>query len=1153
MPLPYVIDNRHHRLADVLSELLAAKPGCSLDVATAYFNVGGFALLESGLARVTSLRLLIGSEPKAGYDIGLPPDRDAVKGLLRKELEEAPFREEMYGQVERLIAFLQQAKVEVRRYDHGFLHAKCWIFYGEKPDAQRRLFDRFKPVIAIVGSSNFTRPGLTTNRELNLVHKVLLDPEEAHDANASEAVRWLATERPNENITQTNRQLLKSEVGARAIIDLERWYDEEWNESSDFKQDLVELLNASKYGKVEYTPHQVYMKALYEYFRDDLEGDEASDRKSAVELTVFQDDAVRRARRILETYHGVMIADSVGLGKTWIGKKLLEDLAYHKRQKALVVAPASLRDMWERELREASIAATVVSQEELGREEFDASPYFDCDVVLVDEAHNFRNPKTTRYAALETILGANSSKGREGLRKRVILLTATPISNSLFDLYYQLTLITGGDGGYFARVGIGDLRRYFVQARRALIESVRGSRVPQDVDGVGLTCLFNLLEEVVVRRTRQHIKTAYPEALVHGRPIRFPERELHTVQYNLEATYSGIYDDICDRIKQLKLAAYMLEDYKKEGVTRDESELGREEGLVAIFKNRFLKRLESSVYAFQISVRRGLRFFRTFEELLHKGKLFRSGDYYEMLRFIDDDEVGGEDDDHIRSLAEQIDARDDLRAMVEKLEPVDVKDYDLARLRHDMDGDIHSLERIWDMVRELGPAEDAKLERLKGLLAGELKGQKVLLFSYFKDTARYLGKELSDAENPRAKAFLNAAGDPHVRRLDSGASPKERLSTVRAFAPEANDARNIKGSEKEIDLLISTDVLAEGQNLQDCGYLINYDLHWNPTRMVQRAGRIDRIGSPFERLHLFNMFPDEGLERLLGLVESLTWKIAQIDAAGMHDASILGEVPHPRDFNTLRRIRDGDTTVVDEEERYAELASSDELLAVLKQYLAAGGGPALEALPDGIHSGLSAGRKRGVFFFFRVPRAGEPPLRVWQFVEVPNAKTDAVGRVEDNRFVIAQAIQASVETPRVVDPAMFRARFDLHDAALKAFQASVERIDSLAVVGTRLDKTQSAVVATLQSALKDATGTMRSRVRAVLAGLREPQRQSTISRLKRVTSAYQRGRDVEEFISALERLGLARDLENATGEKQQKKRVEFDLERAQLVCFQFVA
>ncbi|MGH9426041.1 MAG: helicase-related protein, partial [Terriglobia bacterium] len=424
MKIPYVIDNQTHRLANILNDLLAEHRGRSLDIATAYFTIGGFGLLQEGLRGLGNFRLLLGAEPTSGEQLGLRSNERHIARLLRQDLEAFPFSEKTLRLVEDLIAYLRREAVLVRLHDKGFLHAKCWLFYSDRP-GQQLLFDRFRPIVAIVGSSNFTTPGLTSNRELNLAHKVLLDPTEVEDREAADAVSWLSDTKPSERITPENRQLLKSEVGARAIIDLERWYERQWADSRDFKEELIELLDASKFGRKEYTPYQVYMKALYEYFKDDLTAETPTATRSAVELAEFQEDAVKKARKILSRYDGVMIADSVGLGKTWIGKKLLEDFAYHLRQKALIICPASLRNMWERELADATIPATVLSQEELGREEFDPTPWADTDVILIDESHNFRNPAAQRYANLERLLGANGGRGREGIRKKIILLTAT--------------------------------------------------------------------------------------------------------------------------------------------------------------------------------------------------------------------------------------------------------------------------------------------------------------------------------------------------------------------------------------------------------------------------------------------------------------------------------------------------------------------------------------------------------------------------------------------------------------------------------------------------------------------------------------------------------------------------------------------------------
>ena len=444
--IPYVIDNQNHHMVDVLGRILAGHSGKSLDVATAYFNVRGFTLLQQGLMELGSFRLLLGDEPHDGESVGLRP---MAASRLTQELNAAPFDEATLRAVEDLIAFLRRDLVGVRAYQKGFLHAKSYIFYGDLPIGGD---DRFQPIAAIVGSSNFTGPGLTTNKELNLSHKTAITEQEMARIVSPSLDRMLDAEL---------RLKLMSGVGAQAITELDRWFRERWEESREFKNELIELLDSSKFGQVEYSPYQVYMKALFEYFKDDLEAAPTELGKSAVELSEFQEDAVKKARRILARYDGVLIGYSVGLGKTWIGKKLLEDYAYHLRQKALVVCPASLRQMWINELQNATIAGAVVSQEELGQSSFNPDMEGDADVILIDESHNFRTRTTNRYETLERIIGANGGKGRAGNRKKLILLTATPINNTIFDLYNQIALITRGDRSYFSGADIGDLYRFF--------------------------------------------------------------------------------------------------------------------------------------------------------------------------------------------------------------------------------------------------------------------------------------------------------------------------------------------------------------------------------------------------------------------------------------------------------------------------------------------------------------------------------------------------------------------------------------------------------------------------------------------------------------------------------------------------------------------
>ena len=1108
MRIPYVIDNQHHRMADVLNAILSEHGDKSLDIATAYFNVQGFRLLREGLEGVGSFRLLLGDEPKDGASVGLRPR--AAEQLIT-ELNTAPFDEATLRAVEDFIAFLQRELVQVRAYQQGFLHAKSYLFYGDLPAGGA---DRFQPIAAIVGSSNFTGPGLTTNKELNLSHKTVLSEDEVLQAGPApvDGPQKLAV-----------RQRLMSSVGAQAITELDRWFQRQWDASRDFKGELIELLDASKFGQKEYTPYQVYMKALFEYFKDDLGADLPGMTRSAVDLAEFQEDAVKKARKILARYDGVLIGDSVGLGKTWVGKKLLEDYAYHQRQKALVVCPASLRKMWTDELQAATIAATILSQEELGQGDFDPTPYGDADVILIDESHNFRNRTTQRYENLERVISAHAGRGKSGSRKKLILMTATPINNDIFDLYNQITLFTGGDRSYFAGAGIGDLYRFFLNARRTRTNHSTG------------VSLFNLLEEVVIRRTRAFIRKAYPEATIKGKVIKWPDRKLKTIRYNLDATYAGIYDRVVDAIENLQLAPYQLETYKKAGVKRDEFEEGREEALAGIFKSRYLKRFESSIEAFRISVRRALEFTKTFESYLLGGKLLDSTSFQKAMRYlVREDE---EDDSTPASQADALDATEEAKQVLEGLPILDTAQYDLRRLHDSLQHDAEALTGIWHQIQDIKPDQDAKLQTLKNLLATDLKGQKVIVFTYYRDTARYLYRELTGDHGAES---LRKAGDPVIRRMDGGASPAERVGLIEAFAPRSNNRPQLAGTDKEVDILISTDVLSEGQNLQDCGLLVNYDLHWNPTRMVQRAGRIDRIGSEFPVLWVHNMFPDAGLERLLGLVERLSRKISDIDRTGFLDASVLGEVVHPQSFNTLRRILDEDGRVIEEQEQFAELASNEFLLQQLRTLLETGAQKMLEGLPDGIHSGLVREGERGVFFYFTAPGTrGDGKRHFWRYYDL---KRD---RMLDNRFLITNLIACSPDTPRVIGDADV---FAAQEKVIADILASVQEQQALEAAPKVLDPLQQTVITLLRTYL-NSPAVKRSDVREAMQRLREPMTHTAVRELRTAYGLFQRDQDVHGLVAFVCNL-VQPESDQTTGPDE--RHLALSREDLHLVCFDFV-
>lgn len=1131
--IPYVIDNIETRLADVLNALLQRQHGQQMDIATAYFSIRGFEKVRETLPELRHLRLLLGDKPLEGEDIGLRPDSAAY---LRHELNAEPFNEATLRLVEDLIRFLRRDDVDVRLYlghdptapgRRSFLHAKCYLLYGGS-DNQNSLFDHLNPIVGIVGSSNFTAPGLVSNRELNLVHKTLLDESEIDDPEARGEVSHHAISRVNVNIELDNQRLLKSEVGARAIMDLSRWYADQWQLAVDYKDQLIELLENSKFGGREYTPYEIYMKALYEYFKDDLDSDFTQPAtRSAVDLAEFQEDAVRKARRILAQYDGVIVADSVGLGKTWIGKKLLEDYAYHQRQKALVICPASLKPMWENELKTASISAYVITQERLASEDFDLRGIADVDVILVDEAHNFRNKRAKRYMQLETILAANGRRGRDGGRKKLILLTATPINNNIFDLYNQINLFTGNDRTYFASAGIGDLYKYFLAARRESVEA-------------GSIRIFNLLEEVVIRRTRQFIRRAYPEATIRGKTVTWPKRRLRTVEYDLQATYEGFYKQIVRRIESLNLAHYSLESYKRSGQEQDDFELGRQVALVGIFKSRFLKRLESSIDSFRVSIRRSLEFVKTFAEYVQDGIILDAASFQIAMRLLDRDDEDSEDGTP-NSRATEMDENEEAHQLIEALPRLDPDKYDRRSLHRALQEDVDGLTDIWHDIKDIRIGQDAKLQQLKHLLETELHGQKVIVFTYYKDTARYIYRALMSDENA---AWREQLGSPNIRRIDSTVKTADRLRVVEHFAPIASGYPEIAGSDEEVDLLISTDVLSEGQNLQDCGVLINYDLHWNPTRMVQRAGRIDRLGSLFENLSIYNMFPERALEELLGLVRSLTAKIDIINQTGFLDASVLGEVVTPRDFNTLKRIADEDESVIEEQESFLELASSEALLAELQRVLSTDARRWLSDLDDGIHSGLERRDIKGMFFYFAAPRESGR-AHFWRYYDLDTRK------IIDNRYQIMQIIACSPDTPRFPPPYQEVDVFAVQEKIIESILGDVEQQEAAAIVNKPVAEEQTLVSQVLQGHLNNPDYD-RKELRELRKFLKQPLVGASVQHLRKALQSFSTTNEVTTLIEAVRELyqHQAEFTSNGSGDKKSVNRIK--REELHLICYEYI-
>ena len=349
-------------------------------------------------------------------------------------------------------------------------------------------------------------------------------------------------------------------------------------------------------------------------------------------------------------------------------------------------------------------------------------------MILIDESHNFRNRDSGRYENLARLIALNGGRGEHGYRKKLILMTATPINNGVMDLYHQVQFFTRGDNAFFAGAGIGRLDKYFLAARRKLLSG----------DGTVGRAISNLLDEIVIRRTRQFIKKAYPEAVIEGKKVFFPDRKLRTVRYDLEGTYAGIYQKIVRSIEDLKLAPYDLETYKADPKAQDPMLVGRGQALIGIFKSRYLKRLESSVAAFRISVFRLMEYLMTFRHYIHGHVLLEPPDFWKLLgtieRDLEDDaqaqehaDEGDEDDDQRaipqpRSRHKEIEAHPKAAVLLKQANRLPDATYDLQSLNDALDADLQALRGVFDMVHPIKPRDDKKLLQLRAVLVALQQG-----------------------------------------------------------------------------------------------------------------------------------------------------------------------------------------------------------------------------------------------------------------------------------------------------------------------------------------------------------------------------------------------------------------------------------------------
>lgn len=961
-------------------------------IATAYFNPGGFGLLADQLEKVPRVRLLLGAEP----DPGLPRLRvlDAVgtlgsdsvrvgdaltvhSGDLERDRNVLGFEIDADAGARRLVAWLEKEGVEVRRFEEGFLHGKAFLVATDDEGV-------------IAGSSNFTYAGLAKNLELNL-----------------------------------------GQYQPAVVRRVREWFDELWEKAVPF--DLAAIYQA------RYEPHNpylIYLRMLLERYGPELEA-EAEAEGTGIHLTSFGQHGVWRARRILDRYRGVLVADGVGLGKTFLAGELMRQAVQDRRQRVLLVAPASLRDgMWRKFLDRFQLYVECISYEELsddqqvnpaGGKRRLRNPIDHYAMVVIDESHAYRNPETERAGVLRRLLGGRPPK-------ELVLLTATPVNNSLMDLYYLLAYFVKNDAT-FAEAGIRSLRHHFARAMAERPEDLTPDR------------LFDVLDAVAVRRTRHFVKRYYPNETIllpdgTKEQIRFPQPVVHRVDYRLEDLLPGFFARLahaldCDEPEcpdpkrreahpsafgqpVLTLARYGPTRYRddlehlRQQPTDEGIEIRRrlatEGSLSGLLRSGLLKRFESSAFAFATTCRRMADSHDSFLDLLARGKVATGEVLSEWIR-ADSDDL-----EQFLGNHRQLD---------------DAGDYDVDALRQAVTADRDLLRTFAAEAERVSAEQDPKLAALRTEL-GEIARQaavdgrypedarnmrKVIVFSYYADTARWIHDHLDVVlADPDAAPYRG-------RTAVISGTEGDKQDALFGFAPVSAEAP--EGTPDRYDLLVATDVLAEGVNLQQARHIINYDLPWNPMRLVQRHGRIDRIGSRHPRVYMRCFFPTTELNEVLRLEESLQRKITTAArVVGVEGEVLPGSEARDIVFTETReeieRLHREEAGLLEAAGEKGHAYSGEEY----RQELRAGlqdpdTARKLRALPWGSGSGLvRTGSSPGFVFCARVGDHESPRYR---YVEMDGAEGPKV--IADTLSCLAHA-HADANTDRVLSEATHRLAYE---------------------------------------------------------------------------------------------------------------------------------
>jgi ERCC4-related helicase len=977
MNLPKIIDNKRKSLLDAI--VAASKVHTELSIATGYWDLEAMRETLPYLRKYEKIRLLIGREPLIPRHQLEKPELDYPDQDFKFDLSMLAPESDLRDTVTEIKEWTASGKLEVRVYRKNFLHAKCYIFGSYESDE----------AIGIIGSSNFTRNGLTHNSELN----------------ALESDHRVVVFQPKND---------KQEVGHLF------WFDELWNDETTelWNEQFGAILESSPVGDKLFSPYETYIKTLYELYKEEIQDDpfDVVDNGHGKTLFDFQSKNVHALLRRLRKYKVAMLSDSVGLGKTTTAisviKQYLDDPEGKKRVE--VICPKSLVQQWQKELTAEGVYGlkpiTLQNSKEIDQKK-ELDSIASVSIFVIDESHNLRQTSGTRFKQLLEWIRANP-------KAHVLLLTATPINNQLSDITNQILLGTGGDSEVL-KLTIADDQKQTVQISfYQAVENLK-KKINQDLKRDGKID-YNYIKQVmtpiirtfVVRRTRQGIEQEYGSLSIDGVAKKFPRvipevteyefdkklvSEIRSVKSSaipLDLIYTLDPTEIVDKCKDLKHPTDQLDKVSKKtdqdtldnenpmyfvfqlilmlgfipyrwmmyqskyyGKTREEiKEIGLSSdrskklllqlGIFGILRTVFLKRMESSVSALRSSLETYSRKLELFERGIDEGKIVSLEDLDALEASLGDEDIEVDED----TLKENT------------LDVVDDKNYELAAIKADLKKEKEVVSIIRAQLEVLNK-DDSKIkcfaERLEKL-SKEQPNKKVLVFSYFADTIKYLEGSIGNYTsiiNPVNTGFVSSKNRGDAENIASRFSPVSKKY-------------DLKDGETELQYLISTDVLSEGQNLQDSGILINYDLHWNPVRMIQRNGRVNRLGSLFDEVYIYNMRPEAKLDSYLRLIQRLEGKINLIRNTIGTDTPVLAEDANPIEYtDSVSDIYSPDfekrmKALEDAEKASDFLLSEDEFVLDLKRFHSSAVYPteykeSIYSISNGKWALLPAGTARG--------------------------------------------------------------------------------------------------------------------------------------------------------------------------------------------------